>query len=123
MSATQYILCLIAILLAMVLVYQWKEVNKAEEGPKKLLIDINDHAFGGMPRADLEPWLSRRGGDVKYQPVDGNPRVSGVDHVIWHNIRHIGDAQENLEGEFYYDQGEHLTYFVTHRIWERPQKR
>ncbi len=123
MNTLQYILCLVAIFLGMVLVYEWKQVNKAEDGPKKLLIDIRDHAFGGVPRSDLEPWLSRRGGDVQYEAIDAPGRIGGVDHVVWHDVRHMGDAHEDLHGDFYYDKGDYLTYFITRPVWERPKQK
>ncbi len=123
MNTLQYILCLLAILLGMVLVYEWKEVNKAEEGPKKLLVDIRDHAYGGVPRSELEPWLSRRGGDVQFQVIDAPGRIGGVDHVVWRNIRHLGDAREDLYGDFFYDKGDYLTYFVTRPRWENTKKK
>lgn len=122
MNAFQYILSLIAILLAMIFAFEWREVKKAEAGPAQLIHDINDHAYGGMPRADLEPYLVRRGGDVTYDPTPGMGHTSGADHVLFRNIRHLGDARENLKADFYYDATDHLTYFVMRRYWEHPKK-
>lgn len=109
----------LALLLSGSLAYEWQKVKQAEAGPAKLIRDINDHAVGGMQRADLEPYLSQRGGDLSYDLVQGDARMSGVDHVLFRNIRHLGDSREDLLGDFYYDQGDHLVYFALHRKWQK----
>lgn len=121
MNNTQKIMAGIALLLAIVFVFEWKHVHSAENGPAKLVSDISDHAFGGATRTDLEPYLSQRGGDVSYDALEGNARTSGVDHVVFHNIRHLGESTENLHADFYYDQGNQLTYYTLRRVWEKPK--
>lgn len=121
MKTMHIILLGIAFVIGLALYHEWEAVKRAEAGPAILLRDIDQHAFGGTPRSDLEPYLQRRGGDVAYEVADGLPRASSVDHVIFRNIRHLGETQENLNGEFYYDQGEHLVYYTLKRSWQKPK--
>jgi len=121
MTNFQKILAGVALVLLFALIFEWQSVRKAEAGPAKLVHDINDHAFGGAPREDLEPWLARRGGDVSFEEKPGPGHSTGVDHVIFRNIRHIGDSIQNLKGDFYYDAGGHLVYYELHRAWEKPK--
>jgi hypothetical protein len=120
MNNFQKVLAAMVLILAVIFVYEWQQVTKAEAGPAKLIRDINDHASGGMLRSDLEPYLEQRGGDLSYDPVEGNVRTSGVDHVIFRNIRHLGTSREDLKGEFYFDRGDHLVGFTLHRVWSKP---
>jgi hypothetical protein len=110
-----------ALLLAMVLVYEWRQAVKSEAGPAELIHDVNDHATGGALRAELEPYLEHRGGDVSYDSTVGSGRTSGVDHAIFRDIRHLGEAREDLKADFYYDQGDHLMYFTLRRTWNKPK--
>lgn len=109
----------LAVLLSGSFVYEWRKVKQTEAGPAKLIRDINDHAVGGILRADLEPYVSQRGGDLSYDLVQGDERTSGVDHVLFRNIRHLGDSREDLVGDFYFEQGDHLTYFALRRKWQK----
>lgn len=122
MNKYQKILVGIALILVIIFLYEWQQSRKADAIPKQLVKDINDHVFGGMPRADLEPWLSRRGGDVSFDPTPGPGNSASADHAVFRNIRHIGDRRQDLRGDFYYDQGDHLVYFVLHRVWEKPAR-
>jgi hypothetical protein len=119
MNKYQITLIALALLLSSCFAYEWQRVKRAEEGPAKLIHDINDHAVGGILRTDLEPYLSERGGDLSYDVVQGDGRTSGVDHVLFRNIRHLGDSREDLAGDFYYDQGDHLVYFALRRKWRK----
>jgi hypothetical protein len=121
MNNAQKVMTGIVLLLAVVFVYEWKQVKNAENGPAKLVTDINDHAYGGVMRADLEPYLEQRGGDVAYDVVEGGGRTSGVDHVVFRNIRHLGESTENLNADFYYDQGNQLIYYSLRRVWDKPK--
>lgn len=122
MTTFQKIMAAVAVTLAVILIIEWRSVRTAEAGPAKLVKDINDHAFGGAPRSDLEPWLSQRGGAVTYEATNGEMHSASVDRVVWHDIRHIGDSHENLLADFYYDSGDHLVYFSMRRVWEKPKK-
>jgi hypothetical protein len=121
MTNSQKIMTGIAIVLAVLFVYEWQAVKKSETGPAKLRRDINDHAVGGALRSDLEPYLSRRGGDVSYDPTPGPAHSASADHVIFRNIRHLGNQTENLNADFYYDAGDHLVYYTLHPVWEKPK--
>jgi hypothetical protein len=119
MNKFQVSLITVGLLLSGVFTYEWQKVKQAEAGPAKLIRDLNDHAVGGMLRADLEPYLAQRGGDLSYDLVQGDGRTSGIDHVQFRNIRHLGDSREDLLGDFYYDQGDHLVYFALRRKWQK----
>jgi hypothetical protein len=122
MTNSQKIMAAIAVVLAIILVYELQAVKKSESGPAKLVRDINDHAIAGALRSDLEPYLSQRGGDVSYDPSPGLGHSSSADHVVFHNIRHIGNRIQNLKADFYYDAGDHLVYFTLHPVWENPKR-
>ena len=119
----QKVLAAIAVVLAIVLFFQWRAVEKSEAGTKQLIADVNSHAYGGAPREELESYLSSRGGDVNFENLENKARAFSVDHVVFRNIRHLNDAREDLHVELYYDEGDHLTYFTIQRVWERPKKR
>jgi hypothetical protein len=122
MTNSQKIMAAIAVVLAVILVYQWQAVKKSENGPAKLMHDINDHALAGVLRSDLEPYLSQRGGDVSYDPTPGQAHSASSDHVIFRNIRHIGNRIQNLKADFYYDAGDHLVYYTLHPAWENQKR-
>ena len=109
-----------AIVALILLGYELHKSTVANAGPAQLVRDINDHAIGGIARADLEPYLSERGGDVSYDPTQ-NGRASGVDHVIFRNVRRISDSTEDLHVDFFYDQSDHLLYFTTRHVWNKPK--
>lgn len=122
MNSLQKVLTVAAVVLAILFAYEWHRVKLAEAGPAALVRDINDHTAGGMLRPDVESYLAQRGGDVSYDPADASGRTSGVDHVIFRNIRHLGDSTEDLKADFFYDQGDHLTYYTMRRTWNRPKR-
>jgi hypothetical protein len=122
MKIVSKILLGLVVVLTIAFVVEWQRVKKAEEGPAQLVRDIDQHAFGGVERTDLEDYLSRRGGDISVETADGDSGTSSVDHVVFRDIRHLGDRREDLHGEFHYDAGDHLVYYSLKRTWTKPNQ-
>jgi hypothetical protein len=109
------------VVLLIIFGYELHKSRLADAGPAQLVRDINDHAVGGVARADLEPYLSTRGGDVSYEPTAQAGRNSGVDHAIFRDVRRISNSTEDLHADFFYDQSDHLMYFSMRHVWNKPK--
>jgi hypothetical protein len=119
MKIVSKILIGLAVILTIAVAIEWQRVKKAEAGPAELVHDIDQHAFGGVLRTDLEDYLAQRGGDLSANSEEGDSAAASVDHVVFRDIRHLGNRREDLLGEFHYDAGDHLVYYTLKRTWTK----